>query len=607
MSRNIFFTLTLSIALLRVSAQDPVPFDSLTYIERLAGVCKIWGLVKYYQPKVVRKKIDWDLAFVNCYENIKNVNDFESYNEQLKKLLAKAILTSKEFSLEDSIKMNYILKGELSKLDNFKILNDTSNYIRQPSFTWIKNNTIFSKEIQNLLFQIIIDYKPITNKYLKGSKVISHSENPFGDIDSVSEPYRMLGLFRYWNIVNYFYPYINLADKNWDSVLVENISRFEKANSYYSYFYQIQRLTTKINDSHAFVTQTDSKMGIKQTTQTRYLFYYYPPFKIEMLDTNIIITKVLNDSLAKSGALQIGDIILKVNSKLASNIISNFRNYRSASTEQAFQNDAKDYLIGYFGDTSLFNITVLRGKDTLKLTSISGMDYKSVWNSEKKKTPAYYLIKDSIGYINLDKAKPRDFRRAYRKYKNLSTLIFDMRGYPLSYAPLFIPKIFSRKPIPVANYFYPSKKYAGVFMKHKVPENYYTENTITLVVKMIFNTRAKIFPTFNNIYKGKVVVLIDNKSVSYAETVCMILKAYANNAIFIGTPTQGANGDVIDFFLPGGIKVCFTSLGWQFPNGKQLQRVGIIPDIKVKRTIETIKKDNDEILDRAIKFIQTRK
>ncbi|MBI4946248.1 MAG: PDZ domain-containing protein [Bacteroidetes bacterium] len=269
------------------------------------------------------------------------------------------------------------MKGKLSKLDNFKILNDTSNYIRQPDFTWIKNDTMFSKENQNLLFQIIIDYKPVTNKYLKGSEVISHRENPFSDIDSVSEPYRLLGLFRYWNIVNYFYPYKNLADKNWDSVLVENIPRFEKANSYYGYFYQIQHLTTEINDSHAWGTQIDSKKGLKQepTVHAPYPTYYYPPFKIEMHDTNLFISKILNDSLAQSGTIQIGDMLLKVNDKDVSKAISYFRNNTPSSTEQSFRNAAKYSLIRYLADTSLFSFIVVREKDTLKVTNIKGVDY----------------------------------------------------------------------------------------------------------------------------------------------------------------------------------------------------------------------------------------
>ncbi|MFA9212689.1 MAG: hypothetical protein ACEQSR_02445 [Candidatus Methylacidiphilales bacterium] len=48
----------------------------------------------------------------------------------------------------------------------------------------------------------------------------------------------------------------------------------------------------------------------------------------------------------------------------------------------------------------------------------------------------------------------------------------------------------------------------------------------------------------------------------------------------------------------------FSSIDWHFPNTKQLQRIGIKPDIKVERTTETIIKGNDAILERALEFIK---
>ena len=51
----------------------------------------------------------------------------------------------------------------------------------------------------------------------------------------------------------------------------------------------------------------------------------------------------------------------------------------------------------------------------------------------------------------------------------------------------------------------------------------------------------------------------------------------------------------------------FTSLDWHFPNGDQLQRIGIIPDIYVQETIEGIKLGKDEILEAAIEYAKKSK
>ena len=500
MTKNVLLAFALFTLVSNVNAQLTSNTDNYSQVKRMAGIGKVWGLVKYYQPSVLKKKIDWDILFINSYDSLKNAKEFESYNQQLKNLLLKAKLSPKVFSKKDSIKATLILKGELSKLDNFKIINDTSNFIRQPDFTWINNDEIFSKEVQNLLLQIIIDYQPVNNKFLEGGGNISfnHLDNPFSKIDSVSEPYRILALFRYWNIINYYFPYKNLTDKNWDSVLIENIPLFVRYSSYYDYFYQIKHLTSQTNDSHADMTEIDDKKGLKlKTAQKTYRpTYYFPPVKVEMINSKIIISDVQNDSLNKTGTIQKGDELLMINYYNPSYAVASHRYYTVNSTEQSFIDKVKYNLVSdYFSDTSLFNFVLLRGNDTVKVNNIKGVNWGVYWRmnwSDKKDTiPSYYSINDSLGYINLDKVTPKDSRKAYRKYKNLPALIFDMRGYPAGYAPLFLPRMFSRKPIAVANFYYPSKKYAGVFVKNKIAENYYLENTVSLFFKIIFNTKPK--------------------------------------------------------------------------------------------------------------------
>jgi len=40
-----------------------------------------------------------------------------------------------------------------------------------------------------------------------------------------------------------------------------------------------------------------------------------------------------------------------------------------------------------------------------------------------------------------------------------------------------------------------------------------------------------------------------------------------------------------------------------YPNGEETQRIGIVPDIVVERTIEGIRKGKDELLEKAIELI----
>jgi C-terminal processing protease CtpA/Prc len=52
--------------------------------------------------------------------------------------------------------------------------------------------------------------------------------------------------------------------------------------------------------------------------------------------------------------------------------------------------------------------------------------------------------------------------------------------------------------------------------------------------------------------------------------------------------------------LPGGLRAWFTGLEVFHPDGRQLQRVGIQPDILVEPTLEGIRQQRDEVLEAAI-------
>jgi len=101
-------------------------------------------------------------------------------------------------------------------------------------------------------------------------------------------------------------------------------------------------------------------------------------------------------------------------------------------------------------------------------------------------------------------------------------------------------------------------------------------------------------------------MLIDERTISQAEHTGLFFEA-ANGTKFIGSPTMGANGDVTYFFVPGGIRVNMTGHSVRHADGRQLQRVGLQPDIFVEPTIAGIRAGRDEVLERAIDYITTGK
>jgi C-terminal processing protease CtpA/Prc len=78
----------------------------------------------------------------------------------------------------------------------------------------------------------------------------------------------------------------------------------------------------------------------------------------------------------------------------------------------------------------------------------------------------------------------------------------------------------------------------------------------------------------------------------------------AAGAIVIGSTTAGAEGDVSEIPVPGGLRTAISGIGVFYPDKKPTQRFGIIPDIEVLPTIAGIRAGRDEVLEVAIQQIK---
>ena len=107
-------------------------------------------------------------------------------------------------------------------------------------------------------------------------------------------------------------------------------------------------------------------------------------------------------------------------------------------------------------------------------------------------------------------------------------------------------------------------------------------------------------------YKGKIVILIDERTQSQAEYTTMALRT-APNAVVMGSQTAGADGNVSLIHFPGGFGSYISGIGVFYPDGKETQGIGIVPDIEVKPTIAGIKKGTDELLEKAMQYISANK
>jgi carboxyl-terminal processing protease len=379
----------------------------------------------------------------------------------------------------------------------------------------------------------------------------------------------MVGLFRYWNIINYFAPYKYLADKDWNDVLIEMIPKFQFPSDTIAYHHAMYELVSRINDSHASFSSRYSK---------QYFGNKYFPYQLSIVENKLIITGYFNDSICKINKLKPGDVITQINGAPVEKIISDKCMQLAGSNESFKLRNLANMLLT--GKSDSVNVIVERQNQLFTATVLryQASKYKYKWNNPK--LPDIKDLGSTIGYVNMGDLKPSEVNKVMRSLMNKKEIIFDLRCYPNG----------------------TGKKISKYLNKEKSPFSIFLAQDLTFP-GMFYWTRKYYCgkKRNNNYYKGEVIVLLNENTLSQAEYTCMAFKT-APNVTFIGSQTAGADGDVLEITFPGGYKTYFSGLGVFYPDGMATQRIGILPDLEVKPTIEGIRSGKDEVFEKAIEF-----
>jgi C-terminal processing protease CtpA/Prc len=407
-------------------------------------------------------------------------------------------------------------------------------------------------------------------------------DKTYEDMPYPAPEYRVLAAFRIWAVIDYFFPYKEFMGEDWNETLRQFIPRMEEAKDALDYSLAVAEMVTHIHDSHGSATSPILR---------KYFGDASAPVRVRMIEGLPVITGFTNSEAAKDAGLEIGDVILKVDGEEASRRITERLKYTAHSTPQSgmFYATERSLVRGPKDSTATFTVRDLH--DQVREVKVSRKVEYMPKTTGDRTGDVLRVLPGNIGYADLDRLPASNVDEMFEKFKDCPAIIFDDRGYPQGTAWQIAPRLTEKADVVAAMF----RRRDSMSPDLPNGELSSSQEVTTFLQRLPHTDKWR--------YHGKTVMLIDERTVSQAEHTGLFLEA-ANGTKFIGSPTQGANGDVTNLSVPGGIYVRFSGQGVWHPDGRQLQRLGLQPEIGLRPTLAGIRAGKDEVLDRAIAYLQ---
>jgi C-terminal processing protease CtpA/Prc len=394
---------------------------------------------------------------------------------------------------------------------------------------------------------------------------------PDRSYDGMTEPaleYRLLAAFKLWNVFHYFFPYLYLTG-DWDAVLPELIARMETAKDGREYALALAEMAARANDGHVSLTGSPTLDALYGQTPA--------PVAVRWIESSWVVTEV--GEPARGSGVEVGDVVVALDGEPVADRDATLRRHLAASTEAGMRRKVADRLLSGPPGSALA-LTVRGRGDQVREVRLR----RQTWTPHPA-GDTVRVLPGNLGYVDLGRLTAPEVDGMFEKLKDTRALILDMRGYPHETAWEIAPRLNTRGAV-----------YGALFRRPLVSalESDRSRTGVDFSQPLPKGEEPK--------YTGRTVMLIDERTVSQAEHSGLFLEA-ANGTKFIGSQTAGANGDVTYFALPGIASVRFSGHDVRHADGRQLQRIGLVPDIPVAPTIQGIREGRDEVLDRAVRYL----
>lgn len=524
-----------------------------TQAEHVALLGMVWGFLKYHHPRVAAGEFHWDFELFRVLPRVLDAADGAALNRTL-------VQWVDEMGVPESCDPCARPAEETHLL---------------PRLDWIRDVDLVGPELASRLQSIYTNRFSDDEQFFVsqvagvGNPVFSR-ELPYEGQRPPDAGYRILALLRLWNIVEYWFPYRDQIEDGWHSVLLEFLPRMVAAGDWDAYRLELLALIARVHDTHANLW---SELDVRPPRGECYW-----PVALRFIEGRATVTAFTDAEREQTSELEIGDVIEAVDGRTIDSLVASWSPYYATSNRTTQLRDIARFLPRGECGASTLSVERRGQRRTVAVARVTDAGQRP--NRHDRPGETFQLLSDEVAYLKLSSIRVQDIVGYLEQASETRGLVIDIRNYPSEFVVFALGSRLVQEPTPFARFTVGDLQNPGAF---------------TWTEPLSLQRQAPG-------YMGKVVILVDEVSISQAEYTAMALRA-GPQAVVVGSTTAGADGNVSRIPLPGGIRTLISGIGVFYPDKTPTQRVGIVPDIYVTPTIAGIREGRDEVLEEALRYI----
>jgi hypothetical protein len=276
-------------------------------IENLALLAQVWGFAKYHHPRVVDGSRNWDYDLFRAVPLVLAAPD---------RATATAVLVTWLDEL-----------GPIAACSPCAQL--PSGASLQPDNDWIHDAARLGAPLSERLIDIHRNRpRSQSQRYISFAPGVRNpdffGESDYRTLPSIDAGYRLLALFRFWNIISYWFPYRDVMGEDWSGVLREFIPEMMQPLDGDAYRLTLIRLIGRVHDTHANLW---SDLQVRPPTGPD-----IGPLALRFIEDKLVLRAHAHEEGLATG-LDRGDVIHRIDGQSVESLVDSLRAYYPASNE----------------------------------------------------------------------------------------------------------------------------------------------------------------------------------------------------------------------------------------------------------------------------------